>query len=322
MFGKLEVYLNGDPIASALSQKAQELLVYLLLHRRSHPREKLATLLWKHGTTERTKAYLRKALWQLRQPVETSDAEVDGLCRANGDWVQIDPGVVDRVDAAVFEKAFDAVRDSTAEDMSADQVQTMERAVALYTGDLLENWYQEWCLEERQRLKDMLLRMLDRLTRWCEREGAYDSGIQYGRRALRIDPARERIHRHLMRLWTLAGDRTGALRQYERCTEVLDCELGVSPSTATESLHAQIRDDRFPPAGGDTPPPPGEAAQLADGGEEERRGTEPASLENKDCSLRNGLERIRRLQGRLASIQEEIRREVEAVKGALQNEDH
>lgn len=316
LFGKLEVRFNGELITSSLSQKAQELLAYLVLHRRSHPREKLATLLWQHGTRERTKAYLRKALWQLRQPVEASDADIECLCRANGDWVQIDPEIVDRVDATEFEAAFNAVRDHSAEEMSPEQIRQLEEAVDLYTGDLLENWYQEWCLEERERLQDMLLRMLDRLTQCCEERGDYDSGIQYGQRALRIDPARERIHRHLMRLWVLAGDRTGALRQYERCAEVLDRELNVSPSAATQSLREQIQDDRFPPLEASlglhsTP------ARSGDGAEEGGSFSDDPVSDHDDRSLRDGLERIRRLQNRLDTIQKEIRREVEAVKGVL-----
>lgn len=319
MFGKLQVQLDGEPVACSMSQKAQELFVYLLLYRRAHPREKLATLLWQHGTTERTKAYLRKALWQLRQSLEPDDADMGPVLQVDGDWVQIHPEAPLWVDVAVFDEAFDDVRDCTAAEMSTDQVEALKEATALYTGDLLENWYQEWCLKERERLKDMLLRMLDRLTRRCEQEGAYDSGIQYGLWALRIDPARERIHRQLMRLRARDGDRTGALRQYERCAEVLDQELDVSPTTRTRRLHKRIQEDRF------LAPPPHEPAapvsQMGDGRRAEKRGTSRASEtypDTRDIFLRDGLDRLRQLQSRLAAVQKQIRREVEAVEIVLE----
>jgi DNA-binding SARP family transcriptional activator len=46
-----------------------------------------------------------------------------------------------------------------------------------------------------------------------------------------------------MRLAYLAGDRTGALRQYERCFQALEEELSVRPGRRTEELHQQILDD-------------------------------------------------------------------------------
>lgn len=320
MFGKLQIRLAGSPPACSLSQKARELLVYLLLHRRAQPREKLATLLWEHRTTKRAKAYLRKALWQLRQSIEPDDADVAPTLQADGDWVQIHPEADIWVDVAVFEDAFEEVRDCEMSEMTAAQEEALEEAASLYTGDLLENWYQDWCLRERERLKDMLLRILDRLTRCCEHRGAYDSGIQYGLRALRIDPARERIHRHLMRLRARAGDRSGALRQYERCTEVLDRELDVAPTTATRRLHQRIQDDSSPAS------PPREATALPqapvfrqeEGGD--GRGTQEiivpreASREADGVSLRDGLDRLRQLQCRLAAVQKQLRREIEAVE--------
>ncbi|MGH9768785.1 MAG: bacterial transcriptional activator domain-containing protein, partial [Blastocatellia bacterium] len=41
------------------------------------------------------------------------------------------------------------------------------------------------------------------------------------------DPACERTHQQMMRLKHLAGDRTGAMRQYDRCVKALCQELGV-----------------------------------------------------------------------------------------------
>ena len=326
MFGRLHVHRDGTSLACSMSKKARELFVYLLLHRRAHPREKLATLLWQHGTTERTKAYLRKALWQLRQSLQPDGEEEDVLLEVDGDWVRVDPDADVQMDVVTFERAFDAVRDCTAAEMSTDQVRALKDAAALYTGDLLENWYQEWCLTERERLKDVLLRMLDRLTRRCEQEAAYDSGIRYGQWALRIDPARERIHRQLMRLRARGGDRTGALRQYERCAEVLDRELNVQPTTATRRLHEQIQEDGFSPSSlGDTggQEKPFVSFAVASGASSGTGGNEgvgsagsPAELD--DVSLRDGLARLRQLQTRLAVVQKQLRREVEAVEVVLE----
>ncbi len=322
LFGRLNVHRDGESLARSMPKKAQELFAYLLLHERAHPREKLATVLWQHGTTERTKAYLRKALWQLRECLDVDDADLDTIILVDGDWIRIHPDAPLEVDVFHFEGAFEEVRNCEAAEMTADQTEVLKEATALYTGDLLENWYQEWCLKERERLKDVLLRMLDRLTRRCEQEGTYDSGIKYGLRALRIDPAHEGIHRHLMRLRFRAGDRTGALRQYERCAKILDQELGVSPRTATRRLHERMQEDRFP-----APPPResvGSLESFASGDGQAARGNggevvvaSPVAPETEDVTLRDGLDRLQQLQSHLAALQKQLRRQMEIVEGLL-----
>jgi DNA-binding SARP family transcriptional activator len=123
--------------------------------------------------------------------------------------------------------------------------------VQLYRGDLLEGSYQEWCLQERGRLQTCYLAMLTKLTRYCHERGEYPRGIEYGQRILRLDPAHERSHQQLMTLYFQSGDRTAALRQYERCKAALHDELGVEPSRQTRELYQRMRSD---PA--DAPPLP------------------------------------------------------------------
>jgi DNA-binding SARP family transcriptional activator len=78
---------------------------------------------------------------------------------------------------------------------------------------------------------------------YCEAFQEYEEGIQYGASILAIDSARERTHRRLMRLHYLAGDRTSALRQYQRCTHALQQDLGVKPAHSTHHVYEQIRAD-------------------------------------------------------------------------------
>jgi len=48
-----------------------------------------------------------------------------------------------------------------------------------------------------------------------------------------------------MRLKYLAGNRTGALRQYESCTAALDEELSVKPAPEHQRPFEQIRADQL-----------------------------------------------------------------------------
>jgi DNA-binding SARP family transcriptional activator len=51
-----------------------------------------------------------------------------------------------------------------------------------------------------------------------------------------------------MRIHYRSGDRTAALRQYQRCSDALREELDVAPSARTHELYRRIRDDTVSPA--------------------------------------------------------------------------
>jgi DNA-binding SARP family transcriptional activator len=87
--------------------------------------------------------------------------------------------------------------------------------------------------------------MLERLMGYCETRRLYAKGIAYGHCILRYDPARESTHRQLMRLYYRAGDRTTALRQYDRCAAVVAKQFDIQPSRETVALYHQVRTDRL-----------------------------------------------------------------------------
>ena len=147
-------------------------------------------------------------------------------------------------------------------ELTADHLETVRTAVTLYTGDLLEGWYWEWCQDERQRLQTMYLILVDKLVSYCESRQLYDMGIIYAGHILRLDRAHERTHRRLMRMHYLGGDRTAALRQYQRCRAALGDELGIRPSARTEALYARMTANDATLAPGAEPALPDDDAPL------------------------------------------------------------
>ena len=116
----------------------------------------------------------------------------------------------------------------------------MESVLGLYSADLLEGFYEDWALQERERLRLVYLSCLARLMQHHARQNAYQQGLQYGQLILRHDPLREEIHRQVMRLHWRAGERDRAVRQYYVCREILAAELAIPPMPETEALFAQI----------------------------------------------------------------------------------
>jgi DNA-binding SARP family transcriptional activator len=142
-----------------------------------------------------------------------------------------------------FESAYRQVQGTQGQWVSDVAARDTAEAVDLYSSGLLEGWYHDWCIFERERLENVYLSMLSKLIAYHESRRDYETAILYGHRILRQERAHERTHWTMMRLYYLAGDRTSALRQYERCASALKEELGVTPAKWTMALREQIMND-------------------------------------------------------------------------------
>src|SRR5205823_3757408 len=145
----------------------------------------------------------------------------------------------------VFGEAVAAVQGVSGSVLTIEQAQQMRAAVELRREPLLTGFYQEWCLLERERLEQLNITLLDKLMAYSQTHHEYEAGLRYGERILMGDRARERTHRRMMELHFLAGDRTAALRQYQRCVAALREELDIAPSGQTRRLYDNLRHDRM-----------------------------------------------------------------------------
>ena len=244
LFGKFTAHHDDGLLKGLDAGKDQELLSYLLIHRdRPHSREALATLLWGETSTEKSKKYLRQSLWHLHTALN-SDQEKE-ILMVDHDWLSLNPGTDLWTDVADFERAFATAEGVPGKQLDCDQAQALKKAVVLYQDDLLPGSYQDWILFERERLQNMYLLMLDKLIVYLQYHGEYEVAQGYGATILRYDPARERTHRQMMHLYYLAGDRTSALRQFERCSSALAQELGVKPERSTVELYERIKSEQL-----------------------------------------------------------------------------
>ena len=285
LLGTWELRVDGRAVPRPSTQKAQSLLAFLVLHADlAHQREKLATLFWPDADEERAQRSLRTALWSIRRLLEQGHSLLtDALVTTRAD-VRWAPHIPIEVDVAQFEQAIKRGPPRPDEDPEA-AVAVLRSAAALYRGPLLDGFYDEWCVHERFRLEEAYLTLLETLIAALEASGQAREAIAFAQRLLTIDPLREDVHRVIIRLLTALGDRSGALRQYQRCKEVLANELGVAPSSATEAAYAAVRAAPQLQAGPDvehlsTPPAAPPAAGTA-----EQPASSPALLPTLTQSL-------------------------------------
>ena len=117
----------------------------------------------------------------------------------------------------------------------------LEAALALYTGDLLpDDLYADWATARRESLRDLFLSLLLRLAETSETAREDAAAVSALQRILKVEPAHEDAHRRLIRLYARMGQRHAALRQYQRCLDLLRRELEIAPMPETTALYRAI----------------------------------------------------------------------------------
>jgi len=133
LLGQFDIQLNDAPI-EVPTRQAQSLLAYLFLNAgTAHRRVKLAGLFWPDTSESNARNNLRHALWRIRKAIGHDHLLTDNVS------VMLDTDSDYWLDAAVLEIAVD-------EDGSADELIDI---VAVYTGELLPGFYDDWMVLER-----------------------------------------------------------------------------------------------------------------------------------------------------------------------------
>ena len=208
--------LDGTAVAASPSQRPWALFAYLALAGRLVTRSELVTMFWPDVLDRSARASLRSALWALRRQLGDAlvvDGERVGL---GGIWV----------DVREFER------------LAADDPHA---ALELCRGELLEGVEDDWASSARERHRQRVIELLERLAMQADERGDGRAALELTRRQVDRDPFDEEAHRRLIARLAAAGDRAAALQTYRSLGERLRRELGVAPSPVTRELVDSLR---------------------------------------------------------------------------------
>jgi DNA-binding SARP family transcriptional activator len=248
LLGVVRVSHNRIPIETKLCRAASGLLAYLVLFRdRTHARDVLSGIFWGEYSDERARSSLSTTLWRLRKVLEPSGVPRGTyLLTPSVGEIGFNPESKHWLDVDVLETQARQILSKPCNMLSAGEVCELENALKLYTGELLEGFYDDWALSERERIRSLYLKGQATLLCHYQNTGAYDQALACGQRILYLDPLREEIHREMMRLYVKNGQRAQALRQYEKCHKILAAELDIPPMEETRALRAEIARNASP----------------------------------------------------------------------------
>jgi DNA-binding SARP family transcriptional activator/predicted ATPase len=233
LFGLPDIRLDGQPIILR-RRSALALLAYLAATGRPHRREALATLLADEVGDDQASRLLCNAVYELRGAIG------DHLL-ATPTEVGLQPGRPRWLDVATF-------RTSLSTALATGDLHGIRVALDVPQDEFLAGvtlreapQFEAWLLQQREELLVLTVRGLQAVIDYHARYGLPDEGIVAARRLLALEPWREEVHRQLMVLLARAGQRSAALKQFQRCQQVLAQELATAPEAATVALAARLR---------------------------------------------------------------------------------
>ena len=233
----LRVYLLGpmrierDGVRVHLPRrKVESLLAYLLLHPEQQGRDHLATLFWGDSADAQARHSLRTALATVRQQVSPD------LLLTDRDHVQLNPTFPLWSDLHEL-LSLDDLLDHAAADL-------LQSKVALWQGELLMGFYDEWIVTEREYYRARLLKTFLQVIQSLRARSEYAHAIEVAHAVLSVDPANEHAHQHLMFCYVASGNRAAALRQYDLCVAAVLADLDAPPMPETTALYQWIKQNQ------------------------------------------------------------------------------
>lgn len=232
-FGAARVSRDGQAVDKIAWQTTttKELFFYFALQPQGWRKEQVFETLWREMQAAKANDIFHSSVYRIRRALFP-----ECLIYQNGLY-QFNPEADLWIDADEFERLIAEAEQGGEPDRIPD---LYRRALALYQGDFLEEFYGDWCRERRESLKEKYAAAGMLLANHYARRGDSVQAIDLYQSILKNDELREEVYRSLMTLYWQNGDRAAAIRTYRRCAQVLGDELGVTPMPATLELYERI----------------------------------------------------------------------------------
>ncbi|HEX2909772.1 MAG TPA: AAA family ATPase [Chloroflexia bacterium] len=252
---KLEFRLLGIPLVQldgqALkfpSRKTLALVLYLLMEKGPHYREKLIALFWPESDSSSARANLRRTLAYAR---ETLGEELSETILTGRDQLEFNRGVDFYLDLDEFEKLLLKHITTLAAGLPAplsfqarkDNSQELGQAIKLYRGEFLEGFsledapeFEAWLTRQREKWHALLEDSLERYSGWLMEQGANQQALEVARTWLYHAPLSESACERVMQLFLLLNEPASAAQVYRNYQQHLWEELKLSPSPQLAAL--------------------------------------------------------------------------------------
>ncbi|TFH34948.1 MAG: hypothetical protein E4G99_08415 [Anaerolineales bacterium] len=252
----LQVYLFGHP---QITWQGQQILIprarvraifyYLSIRPHTVARSELCYLFWPDIPDRTARRNLSHLLTHLRRALPLQLILTEGRNQITLDHNQIFSDVHN------FEKICQQA-------LVSMKTSDLEHAASIWSHPFLSGCelahapnFDDWVTRIRLEHEKAILNVLRVLVERYFETSRYQQAITAATSFLEIDPLVEDMHRTLIKLFTLIGDYSSAIRQFRLCAAILHAELEIEPSTETWACYRSIQDKMHEQARNNSPIP-------------------------------------------------------------------
>jgi predicted ATPase/DNA-binding SARP family transcriptional activator len=228
LLGPFDARLGSQPLPRARTRKGQHLLALLALRSpREVQREWLAANLWPDS-------YLENGYYNLRRELSSLRAALGGardlITAPSPHSLRLEMGTSILVDAHRFDLL-----------VQQGDPASLQEAVDLYRGPLLEGWTEEWIEADREARHQTCLRALDSLAAGAVGRQEWPEAVRWLKRLTALEPLQDDLQRRLIEALARKGDAAAAVMAYREYRERLHREMNATPSPETTTLFREVQ---------------------------------------------------------------------------------
>jgi LuxR family transcriptional regulator, maltose regulon positive regulatory protein len=246
LMGPFKIMLGLDEVEERrwIRDKAKELFVYLLLNRERYiSKDEIMRELWDDTHEKSADRDFKVALNALLKVIEPHRRarEPSYFILRKQTMYRLNPRAAIESDLDRFQLFLTSGLAEKSPKMAMEQ---LLKASSIYNGHLFEEKLElEWIAEERERVQQQYIQLLERLAQTYTRLKEFGKTIFWAEKILRIDYTWEEAYRLLMYANYQLQNRAQSVKWYKKCSDVLEEELDIAPMETTEEMYKIIMNE-------------------------------------------------------------------------------
>ncbi len=234
--GQVEVLVAGRP-AIWHAHTAEELFFYLLSYPEGRSKAEILETLWGLDPDPVANNRFRVTLFRVRTALQNPAAVQEDHGR-----YRLSETILRSSDLYSF---YQALAEGQRASCDTARLEAYQKAIALYQGDYLPGFANNWVSEAREEHRTAYIQALLEVALIYYDRSDWRQAALYLQQALKKDPyLGENYHQRLMWCLAAAGDSYGAIEHYRRFTKFLREELGDTPMPETQALAECIKQNQ------------------------------------------------------------------------------
>jgi len=232
--GESSVLVNSRLISEAewRSSRAKEIFLYMLCCGEGQTKEQITAALWPDLSPAKGTSNFHINLYRARRAI------FPGIFTLEQGQYKLNPDLNIWFDVTEFEGLLSQT-EKLRPDSEARET-NLERAIEIYRGPFMQEFYSEWTEMRRRQLEDKYLKAISMLSSFYGGKGNYDRAITLLEKSLAINPYEDEIYGQIIEWHLVVGDKALALRTYKRYLDTVAAEIHSMPSARMEKLYKRI----------------------------------------------------------------------------------